>query len=96
MNLAEFLILLLVAGVCGSLGQSIAGSTRGGCLASIAVGFIGALLGMWIARQLSLPEFFAVQIGGSAFPIVWSVLGSALFVAVIAMFSRGRPGSGKG
>lgn len=95
MTFLEFLILLLVAGICGAIGQSIAGFSRGGCLGSIAVGFIGALLGTWIARQLDLPEFFAFEIGGTAFPIVWSVLGSALFVAVIAMFSRGRGGSAK-
>ena len=33
------------------------------------------------------PELFAVEIGGTAFPIVWSILGSALFVAVIGLIS---------
>lgn len=95
MTFLEFLILLVVAGICGAIGQSIAGFSRGGCLTSIAVGFIGALLGIWIARQLDLPEFFEVNVGGKAFPIVWSVLGSALFVAVIALFARGGSGSRK-
>src|SRR5881397_642413 len=59
MTLLSFLLLLLVAGICGSIGQAIAGYSRGGCLTSIALGFIGALLGMWIAGRLGLPELFA-------------------------------------
>ena len=84
----DLLVLLLIAGVCGALGRAITGFSRGGCLVSIALGFIGALLGMWIARKAGLPEPFPVKIGGQEFPIVWSIIGSALFVAVIGLFSR--------
>jgi uncharacterized membrane protein YeaQ/YmgE (transglycosylase-associated protein family) len=90
MTLLDLLLLLLVAGICGSLGQAISGYSRGGCLVSIALGFIGAVLGMWLARKLGLPELFPVQIGTTAFPIVWSIIGSALFVAVITLLTRGR------
>jgi uncharacterized membrane protein YeaQ/YmgE (transglycosylase-associated protein family) len=90
MTLFDVLILLLVAGICGSLGQAIAGYSRGGCLVSIALGFVGALLGMWIARMMGLPELFPVSIGGTRFPIVWSIIGSALFVAVITLITRSR------
>jgi uncharacterized membrane protein YeaQ/YmgE (transglycosylase-associated protein family) len=51
---------------------------------------VGALLGMWLARNLGLPELFAVQIGTTTFPIVWSIIGSALFVAIIALLTRSR------
>ena len=90
MTLVDFLILLLIAGVCGSIGQAIAGYSRGGCLVSIALGFIGAIVGVWVARNLGLPELFAIQIGGQHFPIIWSILGAALFVAVISLITRGR------
>jgi uncharacterized membrane protein YeaQ/YmgE (transglycosylase-associated protein family) len=90
MNLWSVLILLLIAGVCGSIGQALAGVSRGGCLASIALGFIGALLGMWIAGALGLPEVFALDVGGHRFPIVWSIIGAALFVAVLSLFTRRR------
>jgi uncharacterized membrane protein YeaQ/YmgE (transglycosylase-associated protein family) len=90
MTLIDLLILLLVAGICGALGQAISGYSRGGCLVSIALGFIGALLGMWVARAINLPEPFAVQIGTKTFPIVWSIIGSALFVAIIALITRAR------
>ena len=44
MTIVEFLVVLLVAGIIGVLGQAIAGYSLGGCLVSIVVGFIGALL----------------------------------------------------
>ena len=90
MTLTDVIVLLIVAGVCGSIGRSITGYSHGGCLVSIALGFIGAVLGMWLARKLGLPELFAVQIGTTSFPIVWSIIGSALFVAVISLISRSR------
>lgn len=90
MTLFDLLILLLIAGICGALGQAIAGFSRGGCLVSIALGFVGAVLGMWMARAMGLPELFAIQIGTTNFPIVWSIIGSALFVAVIALLTRRR------
>jgi len=90
MNLTDLLILLLVAGICGALGQAISGFSRGGCLVSIALGFIGALIGLWLARTLGLPEVFVIPVGGTRFPVIWSIIGSALFVAVIGLITRRR------
>lgn len=90
MTLFDLLILLIVAGICGSLGQAIAGYSRGGCLVSIALGFVGALIGMWLARMMGLPELIPVRIGDTNFPIVWSIIGSTLFVAVIVLITRSR------
>jgi uncharacterized membrane protein YeaQ/YmgE (transglycosylase-associated protein family) len=88
MGLFDVLLLLLVAGICGSLGQAISGYSRGGCLVSIALGFVGALVGLWLARMMHLPELFSVRIGDTSFPIVWSIIGSALFVALITLLTR--------
>ena len=90
MDLSQIIVLLIVAGICGALGQAITGYSRGGCLVSIALGFVGALVGMWLARVMHLPEMFAVQIGSTSFPIIWSIIGSALFVAVITLLTRRR------
>ena len=90
MTIIEFIVLLIVAGVCGAIAQSLAGYTRSGCLAAIALGFIGALLGTWLARSAGLPEFFAVSIGGKPFPIIWSIIGGALFCALLNLV---RPGA---
>lgn len=90
MTLLEFILLLFIAGVCGSIGQAIAGYSRGGCIVAIVVGFIGALLGSWLSVQLGWPELFNIRVGGSSFPIIWSIIGSVIFVAVVGLFTRRR------
>jgi uncharacterized membrane protein YeaQ/YmgE (transglycosylase-associated protein family) len=57
MSLLGFLVLVVIAAICGAIGQAIVGFSRGGCLAAIAVGFIGAYLGWWIAGQFHLPSW---------------------------------------
>lgn len=87
----ELLLYLAIAAVAGGIGRAIAGGTRGGCIVSIVLGFIGALLGSWIARKAKLPELFLIRLGdGPAFPFLWSVIGAALFVAVVVALSGGR------
>jgi uncharacterized membrane protein YeaQ/YmgE (transglycosylase-associated protein family) len=88
--LIQLLVLLLIAGVCGALGQAIGGYTHGGCLVSIALGFIGALLGSWIAGRLGLPELLVIPVVGMHFPVIWSIIGAALFVALINLITRRR------
>jgi uncharacterized membrane protein YeaQ/YmgE (transglycosylase-associated protein family) len=88
MTFLEFVILLVVAGVCGALGQAIVGFKRGGLFVAVALGFIGALIGVWLARSLKLPELFSLKIGSTDFPIIWSIIGSALFVAILSAISR--------
>ena len=90
MSLTQLLLLLLVSGICGSIGRAIAGYSHGGCLVSIALGFIGAIIGVWLADALHLPNLFFVRIGNESFPIIWSIIGSALFVAVISFLTRRR------
>lgn len=92
MTILEFLVLLLVAGIIGAIGKSIAGFSHAGCLASIVLGFIGSLLGVWLPGVLGLPKLFVIDIGGVDFPIVWSIAGAALFVAILGFLVRGRFG----
>ncbi len=89
MTILEFALLVAVAGVAGGLGQAIAGYSRGGCLVSIALGFVGALLGTWLARLLGLSGLFVVRIGNEPFPVVWAILGAALLVSLLGAISRG-------
>ena len=95
MTLTEFFILLIIAAICGGVGQSLAGYDLGGCFVSIIVGFIGAYIGLWLAHKMGLPEIFAIKVGGKTFPVVWAVIGSALFTLIVAMirgavFGRNR------
>jgi uncharacterized membrane protein YeaQ/YmgE (transglycosylase-associated protein family) len=86
MTFVEFLIMLLIAGVCGALAQTLAGYSHGGCLVAIALGFIGALLGTWLSRVAHLPELFSIQIGDQTFPVIWSIIGGAIFAALLGLF----------
>jgi uncharacterized membrane protein YeaQ/YmgE (transglycosylase-associated protein family) len=90
MNLFSFLLLLLIAFMAGSLGASIAGRRHLGCLPSIVLGFIGALIGTFIARELDLPLLFRISIGSHPFPIIWAILGAAVFVAFLNLLSPRR------
>jgi len=90
MSLTTLLLLLVIAAVCGAVGKALAGSARGGLLVSIVLGFIGAIVGPWLAGKLGLPEPFMVTIGGHPFPVLWSIIGAALFVALIHLLSRRR------
>ncbi|MEX0721053.1 MAG: hypothetical protein WD059_10325 [Balneolaceae bacterium] len=90
MSLFGFLILLLIAAICGAIGQSLSGYSFGGCLISAGVGFIGAVIGLWIANNLGLPELWTVEIDGNPFPIIWSIIGAALFTAILGAVLRGR------
>jgi uncharacterized membrane protein YeaQ/YmgE (transglycosylase-associated protein family) len=95
MTLIQLLVLLIIAAVCGGVGQSLAGYDLGGCLVSIVVGFIGAYIGMWMAGKFGLPELLAIKIGGKTFPIIWSVIGSAVFTLIVALIRRAISGTNR-
>jgi uncharacterized membrane protein YeaQ/YmgE (transglycosylase-associated protein family) len=84
------IVLLLIAAVCGALGKAVAGGSRGGLITSIALGFIGAVFGSWMGRELRLPEPLVIQVGGHPFPIVWSIVGAAVIVAILHVIMRPR------
>lgn len=90
MSLLGFLLLLLIAAICGGIGQAIAGYSLGGCLVSIVVGFVGALIGSWLAAELGLAFILPISIEGQTIPVVWASIGSALFAVVIGLITRGR------
>jgi uncharacterized membrane protein YeaQ/YmgE (transglycosylase-associated protein family) len=87
LTVTGLLVLLIIAGICGAIGRAIGGGTGGGFIVSIAVGFVGALLGAFVARAMRLPELFVITIDRHPFPIVWSIIGAALFVALVHLIS---------
>jgi len=88
MTIIGFLVLLLIAAICGGIGQSLAGYNLGGCLVSIIVGFIGAYIGLWVAAKMQLPRLFEITIDGKSFPVVWAVIGSVIFTFIMALLRR--------
>ncbi len=83
-TIIDLLLLFAVAAVCGLIAMAVIGRVRGGgCLAAIGIGFIGAVLGLWLSRVLGLPDLFSVNVGGHSFPLVWSILGSILVIVIL-------------
>jgi len=44
-TLPGLIVLIVIAAICGAVGKALAGGAQGGLIASVALGFIGALLG---------------------------------------------------
>lgn len=92
MNLSveSLIILLIVGGLVGVIAQRLVGYSRSGCLTSIALGFIGALIGTWAVKQFGLPEIYVLKIGHTSFPVVWAIIGAAVLVAILGLLKRRR------
>ncbi|MCP4214903.1 MAG: GlsB/YeaQ/YmgE family stress response membrane protein [bacterium] len=86
----SWLIFFIIAFFCGSIGSQLAGASKKGCIASIVLGLIGAVLGGWLQGRLGMPAFIMIK----GIPIIWSVIGSALFVALLNLISGGNKGKG--
>ncbi len=84
-TLPGIVVTLIIAALIGALAQLIIGYTRGGCLMSLLVGLVGALLGGWIAGLLRMPpilEFAGVD-------VIWTLIGSAVFVLILSLVMGG-------
>ncbi len=81
----NIILLFVVAAVIGAIAQAVAHHRRGGCLASIGIGFIGAVLGFWLAGILHLPNLFSINVGGVSFPIVYALLGGLLLLLILRL-----------
>jgi uncharacterized membrane protein YeaQ/YmgE (transglycosylase-associated protein family) len=90
LNLESLVILAIVAALVGLIGQKIAGSSRGGLLTAIALGFVGALIGTALQRQFKWPEIYTLHVANTSFPVIWAIIGAALFVAVLSLLTRRR------
>lgn len=83
MSLEALGVLLGISIVCSVVAQALAGYSTGGFVVSTGVAFIGAVLGMWLASVMDLPTFFEINVDGTVFPLVWTIVGSAALVAVL-------------
>ena len=77
----DILILVIIAAIFGGIAQVLGVTARGGLIADISLGFIGALLGVGTAFGLELPDFYPVS-DGVHFPMSWAILGAVLLVAL--------------
>jgi|GEM_PF-125546 len=89
MTLVELLILVLIAAIAGAVGRSLSGYGSGGFLLAAVLGFVGALLGTWLADALGLPRVIDINVGGVSFPLIWAIIGAALLVALFGLMGTG-------
>ncbi len=89
MNPIDIILSVLVAVVCGTLGELT--YSRAGWIINVSIAFLGALAGMAVARSFNAPTIYNITAQGSEFPIIYSLIGSVLFVAAIGFFIRPRP-----
>lgn len=90
MSLEALAVLLGIAIVCSAFAQGLTGYSTGGFIVSTGVAFIGAVFGMWLAPALDLPLGYTLTVGGTEFPLIWTLLGSALLVAVVGALQGTR------
>ena len=86
MTILSVIVLLIVAACCGSIGAALAGHSGRGCLTSIILGFIGALIGTWLSKILGIGDFLYYY----SIPIFWSIVGSSIFVAVVSLLTGNK------
>ncbi len=84
-TIPTIILTIIIATLAGALAQLVVGYTRGGCLASILIGIVGALLGSWIANWLHLPNILVI----AGVDVVWTFIGAAIFVAALALIMGG-------
>ena len=88
MTILDLVIFLAVGAVCAGIAESLLG-VGAGCIGSIVIGWLGGFVGTWVARETGLPELFVLRVGGTAVPIVWTIVGSFALLAIVGVFRRG-------
>jgi uncharacterized membrane protein YeaQ/YmgE (transglycosylase-associated protein family) len=92
MTLLELIVYFVIAGVCGAIARAIAGGTGRGFFFSVLLGFAGAIVSTWFAREFHLPPLIVVTIDAHPFPIVWSIVGGLVLVAIAHALRAGPRG----
>ena len=86
----DIIISLIIAGIAGAIARTLVGFDRGGCIISIVVGFIGAMIGTWLARELNFPDLIVFNIRGTKYPILWTIIGAVIFTAILSIISPSK------
>jgi uncharacterized membrane protein YeaQ/YmgE (transglycosylase-associated protein family) len=88
MNSTDFLLILLVAVICGTIAQWTSGYSKGGWIVNLIIGLLGAFAGVVISRLLNAPVIYDVIISGSRFPVIYCVVGSVFLLAGIGFIVK--------
>ena len=86
MTIMGLVLFVIVGAICGAVAELIVGFSPGGFFASAVVGFLGAFIGNWIAREVGAPGVLAVTIEGHSIEIVWAIVGAIVLLLVLSLF----------
>ena len=81
------LLALAVALVAGIIGERVTGGSTGGTLETVLCGLAGAVVGLIIVEITGLPRL--ISLGG--LPVVWTIVGSIITVAVWSQVREHTP-----
>jgi len=84
MGWLNVLMLLAIAGVCGFVASKLMGAKRINIVLMIVLGFVGAVVGQWIADYFGMPLVLPLYIGAKTFPLLWAFLGSIVVVGIVS------------
>jgi uncharacterized membrane protein YeaQ/YmgE (transglycosylase-associated protein family) len=90
LTLESLIILIIVGGLIGVIAEHLAGYSHGGCLTSVALGFIGALIGSWAVKQFALPPIYVLHVANTTIPVIWAIIGAAVLVVILKLLRRRR------
>jgi hypothetical protein len=91
MPLKWYLMLALVAAGVALVDQARRLRwTRRGFLLAWGLAAAGGLLGAQVARRLGLPELLQLRVEERPFPLIWALIGGALFVSALDAVERYR------
>jgi uncharacterized membrane protein YeaQ/YmgE (transglycosylase-associated protein family) len=88
MSLGQVIVYVVIAILCGLVGQRIAGRALGGFVVSLVVGIAGSMLGGSLAAWLHAPEPLRLRVGDQTIPILWAIIGATLVSFVVALIRR--------
>ncbi len=80
----EFVIMLVIAGVCGSVAESLTGYTRGGMLFSVGIGLLGGFLGESLAAEMGMPALMVIRIDDQGIDVAWTIIGAVVLVFALS------------
>lgn len=87
MNVLEFIVLVILAGMLGVVAQRILG-TKYGLLVTVVLGLVGALLGHQLGKLFHLPVYVSVTVGSVSVSVLWAIIGALLVTFVAGIISK--------
>ncbi|HYF01409.1 MAG TPA: hypothetical protein VEJ18_20975 [Planctomycetota bacterium] len=87
MNVLEFIVLVILAGMLGVVAQRILG-TKYGLLVTVVLGFVGALIGLQLGKWFHLGVRLYLVVGNEQVHLFWATVGALIVTFVAGIISK--------